>query len=46
MLVLRIHDTETEDASQKREFLEHYGFIPINNLQNDDVSMVSYNIHF
>ena len=46
MLVLRIHDTETEDASQKREFLEHYGFIPINNLQNDDVSMVQLQYSF
>lgn len=40
MLVLRIHDIETEDASKKQEFLEHYGFVPINNLQNDEVSMV------
>ena len=46
MLVLRIHDTETEDASKKREFLEHYGFIPINNLQNDDVSMVQLQYSF
>ena len=46
MLVERIHDVDTEDASKKREFLEQHGFVVKNELNNDEVSMVQLQYSF
>lgn len=46
MLVERIHDVDTADATKKRQFLERHGFIAKKELNNDEVSMVQLQYSF